>query len=216
MSGVHSIRLSAKTLSALTGEYVDRIDAIRSNADVFRMDDETSLDIVRPTWRRKSDILWITPSTSTGLDFFQKCFDRLNVAKKLAFLGDVVMFSGFFIRRRVTKKPAWHVDFERTGLGAFTLMAPLQDMPGDCCHLLYKEGEKTVQKRYRLGSALVFGDGLVHSTEPGNMPSSVQFLCFTLGRRDMTPSEWRNARDYIRSQTRIYKTPSQTVVRVSD
>ena len=137
----------------------------------------------------------------------------MKIAQKLKHLGKIVMFSGFFIHRRVTTKASWHYDFQGTNSGAFTLMAPLYTMPDACCHLLYEENGREKKKIYRVGKAVVFGDDVHHTTQPGALKKPMGFICFTLGRSDMTATEWKNARDYIKSQTGIYKTPSGKVVK---
>lgn len=176
-----------------------------------RVSDGVALACVRPSWSSVSDIRWISAVDGPGLDFFQDAFEALQIPRKLEpHVGPgVVMFSGFFIWRREGTSTAWHHDFTNTNGGAFTLMAPLTRIPQKCCHLLYHDDEGETRKYvYRVGRAVVFGDDFWHSTEPGSMASPAGFLCFTLGRRDMTRAEWRHARSYIASQTGVYQTPS--------
>ena len=72
---------------------------------------------------------------------------------------------------------------------------------------------KTKQYRYKLGQAIVFGDGFVHSTQPGEAPQTLAFLCFTFGSKNMPWSAWDSARGYREAQCKMYAIPSGRLVR---
>ena len=177
-----------------------------------------------PNW--KSDIRWVSAAdTSTFDNLFQPLFDKLAVAEHFRFLGDMVMFSGFFVLRKETKKSHFHKDFGDTGNKAFTMMIPLCDMSAlSDCHLLCRVPSSsaeppadtadeplivTKQYRYKCGEeAIVFGDGFEHATETGLAPSQLSFLCFTFGDRKCTDEQWKAAEGYISEQGPIYRDPS--------
>ena len=65
----------------------------------------------------------------------------------------------------------------------------------------------TKQYRYRVGEAIVFGDGFEHATEVGASPHPLAFLCFTFGDRRCTAEQWRAAEAYISEQGPVYQDP---------
>lgn len=135
--------------------------------------------VERPGW--KSDIAWVAANDAvTFRSCFQMLFDRLEVPRLFGFLGEMVLFSGFFVSRKSTAKSHFHTDFSDTGNRAFTLMTPLYDMSGLAdCQLLCRLSEEVLkQYRYQLGHAIVFGDQFVHATETGAAPRTLAFLCF--------------------------------------
>lgn len=135
--------------------------------------------VERPGW--KSDIAWVAANDAlTFRSCFQMLFDRLEVPRLFGFLGEMVLFSGFFVSRKSTAKSHFHTDFSDTGNRAFTLMTPLFDMSSlPDCQLLCKLSEQVLkQYRYQLGRGIVFGDQFVHATETGAAPRTLAFLCF--------------------------------------
>ena len=175
-----------------------------------------------PTW--KSDIRWVSSAdevTMRGL--FLSLFQQLGVAERCRSLrlGDMVMYSGFFVCRRNTLKSHFHRDFGE-GSRAFTLMTPLQCMDEiSDCHLLCRvptEGSASAkptpeppmalkQYRYKLGEAIIFGDDFEHATQTGEAPQQLAFLCFTFGDRNCTDEEFKAAEAYIAEQGPIYLDP---------
>ena len=119
-------------------------------------------------------------------------------------------------------------------------MTPLYDMSGLAdCHLLCRvaaaphsgactdaalpdvreeaaaaTGEHWVTKqyRYKVGEAIVFGDGFEHATQTGVAPQQLAFLCFTFGDRHCTPEQWSAAEAYIREQGPVYQDPGGNLV----
>ena len=55
-----------------------------------------------PTW--KSDIRWISSADEHTFKYFRSLWESIGVAKLFSFLGDLEMFSGFFVARQTTKK----------------------------------------------------------------------------------------------------------------
>ena len=66
--------------------------------------DGVTLKIFLPHWSN-TDIKWITPIMNLGRVLSNMFYFELS--KKLKKLGDIVMFSGFFIHRRVTQSASW-------------------------------------------------------------------------------------------------------------
>ena len=52
-----------------------------------------------PQWN--GDLCWISAGNESAVDFFQGCFDRLQIAKRTQELlgdhGELMMYSGFFL-----------------------------------------------------------------------------------------------------------------------
>ena len=190
----------------------------------------------QPTW--KSDIRWVSAADeATFRGLFEPLWHKLGVAEHFRFLGEMVLFSGFFVLRRDTRKSHFHKDFGDTGNRAFTLMTPLYDMSNLAdCHLLCRvaasphseaalpdvseeaaataeEHWVTKQYRYKVGEAIVFGDGFEHATQTGVAPQQLAFLCFTFGDRHCTPEQWSAAEAYIREQGPVYQDPGGNLVR---
>jgi len=175
---------------------------------------DLTMHVERPPWG-KSDIRWISAKDGHTFDFFKRLWKHLGAANHFAFLGEMVMFAGYFVARRLVRKSHFHTDFTGTGDSAFTLMTPLYDMSElSECHLLGQtEGGATKQYRYELGQAIVFGDNFVHATQTGDAPQDLAFLCFTFGRKRMTDHQWENCQEYISTQCPIYQSPSGCMVR---
>jgi hypothetical protein len=75
-----------------------------------------------------------------------------------------------------------------------------------------QSGPRVVQYRYRLGEAVVFGDGFVHATQTGSSPRPLAFLCFTFGDRRLTSEQWAAAEGYIKEQGPVYQDPSGRLI----
>lgn len=205
--------LVIKDLTALRQTF-ERLRPVAGSAELLRCErKQWTFHVERPSW--KSDIAWVAANdAATFRAFFQAAFDQLGVARRFGFLGEMRLFSGFFVSRRSTLKSHFHTDFSDTNGSAFTLMTPLYDMGAlPDCQLLCKASDGAVmQYRYALGRAIVFGDGFVHATETGVAPRTLAFLCFTFGDRRMTPEQWANAEAYIEAQSPIYQTPAGKLV----
>ncbi|KAL3906333.1 MAG: hypothetical protein SGPRY_010590 [Prymnesium sp.] len=108
--------------------------------------------VERPSW--KSDIRWISARDELTFGWFAAQFEKLRIRKMLAFLGELVLFSGFIVARQVTSKSYFHTDFDNSGGKAFTLMTPVYDMTSlASCHLVCEDGSALKQYRYSLGRA---------------------------------------------------------------
>ena len=168
--------------------------------------------VERPPW--KSDIRWISAAEPRTLhEFFAPLFARLRLPEVFGSVGEMVLFSGYFVARQETRRSHFHEDFGDTGCRAFTLMTPLYDMSAlPDCHLLCEREESLHQYRYELGRAVVFGDRFVHATQTGKAPQPLAFLCFTFGDRRMTPGQWENAEFYIKNQAPFYFDPNGKLV----
>jgi len=168
-----------------------------------------------PGWN--GDLRWISANNMKGFDFFDGYFNKLKIAEKTkALLGDcgeLIMYSGFFVTRTHTAAPYFHVDFSAgVGLNAFTLMTPVT-ATGDVGNLLYHDAydEEQIYK-YSQGTAVCFGGGFYHSTQPFESKQTYTFLCFTFGVTDM--SLWDEIADTAAEQSLIYRHPTRGIVRV--
>lgn len=148
---------------------------------------EGRFNCTQPNWA--SDIRWISPDTLEAFRFFQARFDRLGIAAHVRPWLDlnscVRMYSGFLVTRSHCDAPTFHVDWQDTGNQAFTLLTPITDN-ADEFGLLYKRCDGSVAVYpYQLGRALIFGDGFIHSTQPGRSLLPVALLSFTFGSDKM-------------------------------
>ncbi len=169
---------------------------------------------VYPGWN--GDLCWISSGNQAGFDFFDKYFELLDVAAKtksvIGDCGELIMYSGFFVTRSVTNEPFYHVDYGAdVGTNAFTLMTPVKPT-GDIGNLLYHntDGEELVY-HYSPGTAVCFGGGFYHSTEPFQSADPYVFLCFTFGVTDMTL--WDSIAATAANQGAFYRHPQHGIVR---
>ena len=142
--------------------------------------------------------------------------------------------------RTCCTKPDLHVDYSpEVGTTALTLMTPLYSefTAVEDFQLLYESGDnkKLRRYRYRLGEAIAFGAGFVHSTEPGSaaaLPAETTaqaakpefvsvgndssnalrrahaYLCFTFGSNH--PDRWASIAETIDGQqSRQISRPAQ-------
>lgn len=87
--------------------------------------------------------------------------------------------------RSTCDQPDFHVDWIDTKLQAHTMLAPVAEAPPGF-GLLYQGLDGSIAHYdYRLGKPLLFGDGFLHSTQPGHSPSPVALLSFTFGTDKM-------------------------------
>jgi hypothetical protein len=252
---------SSKPLSALRG-VVESLKTPSGGKKSELVSKRWKFHAERPSW--KSDIRWVSAADEATLrGLFLSLFEKLAITEHFRFLGEMVMFSGFFVLRQDTRKSHFHKDFGDTGNRAFTLMTPLYEMGHlPDCHLLCRvelqsppapeaaaaaaaavvpqrspkaaqaaqaaeatseidpvivaehecEHLETKQYRYKLGEAIVFGDGFEHATQTGRAPVPLAFLCFTFGDRNCTEEEWSAAQEYISQQGPIYQDPCGRLV----
>ncbi|MEZ0368098.1 MAG: hypothetical protein ACAI44_03315 [Candidatus Sericytochromatia bacterium] len=115
-------------------------------------------------------LLWLSNNTARTFALFRRFFDRLGITADLRQLVDfrrqIVMYSGFFVIGNRAEEEMWHFDY-RPGANAYTLITPLFALASGHGQLLYKDRDgQSRSYHYRLGEAIVFGEGFLHSTEP--------------------------------------------------
>ena len=169
---------------------------------------------VCPGWN--GDLCWISSGNEAGFAFFDKYFELLEVETKtkavLGDCGEMIMYSGFFVTRSETKDAFYHVDYGvEVGTNAFTLMTPVKPT-GETGNLLFHDdqGEETVY-HYSTGTAVCFGGGFYHSTEPFQSAEPYVFLCFTFGVTDM--ELWDSIAETAANQGVFYRHPQRGIVR---
>jgi hypothetical protein len=152
---------------------------------------------------------WISPNTLDDFRFFHECFDRLGFYKEVVDVLDIIqtvrMYSGFLVSRSHCSQPNFHVDWEDTDLQAFTMLGPLTEVPPGFGLLYQRLDGSIAQYDYRLGKALLFGDGFLHSTQPGSSSSPVVLLSFTFGTDKM--EYWERIATTAASQGNLVRRP---------
>jgi hypothetical protein len=176
-----------------------------------------ALYVKRPgQWQ--NDITWWSaddPATHEYLEatFFQR-IDLRAVAPLVALDRALRMYATFIVVRSRCRRPSYHKDYIwACGQQCYTLMTPLEDWSGsDEGHLSYLDvwGRQRVY-RYRLGVAVVFGAGFLHSTQAMSTGPPRAFLCFTFGTdRDRY---WPALQRSIYGQSRQFCRPGGQLVR---
>ena len=170
-----------------------------------------------PQWN--GDLCWISAGNESAVDFFQGCFDRLQIAKRTQELlgdhGELMMYSGFFVVRSESHETYYHVDYSKeVGLNAMTLMTPVFET-GESGNLLYHDTDSVEQThRYQTGRAVCFGGDFYHSTEPFKSDKQYVFLCFTFGVRDI--NKWDSIAETVTGQGLFYCHPVNGLTRTED
>jgi hypothetical protein len=170
--------------------------------------DPNRFSVISPNW--DSDMRWISAQSEVAFAEFQALFDDLGVAKFVEPYLDldraVRLYSGFLVERSFCEKPNFHVDWVDTNNEAFTLLTPITDN-GAGFGLQYKRLDgSTGEYDYRMGEALVMGDGFIHSTRPGRSAGPVILLSFTFGTDKM--AHWENIAKTVAKQGRMVRLPN--------
>lgn len=160
-----------------------------------------------PDWN--SDICWITARTRAAFAIFQAEFDRLGIAAHVEPFLDldqaVRMYSGFLVERSLCRAADFHVDWIDTNNEAFTLLTPLTENSGGFGLLYQRSDGTTGEYDYRIGEALIIGDGFVHSTKPGRSAEPVILLSFTFGTDKM--AHWERIARTAATQGELVRLP---------
>lgn len=139
--------------------------------------------VTQPNWN--SDVKWIAPNTIRQFRRFQTSFNRLGVAQHVRPYLDVEntvrLYSGFLVSRSSCSAPDFHHDWLGANNEAFTLLAPIGEIPPDFGLLYYRTDGSVASYAYQRGKAIVFGDDFLHSTQPGQTESPTVLLSFTFG-----------------------------------
>lgn len=173
-----------------------------------------------------SNICWISCDNARAFDRFNRLFSRMGLAE---YFGGVVpharslqMYNAFYVTRSWCKEHNFHTDYSaRVGTNALTLITPVADYrEKDSFQLSYEKrgAEHLVGQRgtppelarytYKKGTAIVFGSGFVHSTEPGAAAEGEThaYLCFTFGTDSM--ASWSDITSTIGTQSRLVREPN--------
>ena len=211
---VIELDLDAEIVKASYDEVSDILDG--TFFEGLRESPESGIGLysVCPGWN--GDLCWISSGNKAGFAFFDKYFELLDVAAKtksvLDDCGELIMYSGFFVTRSTTNDSYYHVDYEaEVGTNALTLMTPVKPT-GKIGNLLYHDdkGEENIY-RYSPGTAVCFGGGFSHSTEPFQSAEPYVFLCFTFGVTDM--ELWDSIAVTAANQGAFYRHPQRGIVR---
>ena len=148
-------------------------------------------------------------------------FERMALPRRFAHLmpagQSVCLYSAFFVVRSWCSSPNFHADYiDGVGTEALTLITPIRDYAEtETFQLMYRSrgrGERPETRRYayKKGRAIAFGDGFIHSTEPGTGRGGEQhvYLCFTFGTSDQ--SSWPKIGSTLENQCRILARPDGT------
>ena len=170
---------------------------------------------VSPDW--DSDIRWVSARSPEAFSAFQSEFDRLGIAAHVEPYLDldkaVRLFSGFLVERSFCRGPNFHLDWINTNNEAFTFLTPLTGN-SDGFGLLYKRIDGTTgEYAYKIGEALIIGDGFVHSTKPGRSTEPVVLLSFTFGTDKM--EHWKKIARTAANQGELTRRPDGAFQRIS-
>jgi len=131
-------------------------------------------------------LLWISNNNAQTYALFKAFMQSLDITddiKQLVdFDKDIEMYCGFFVVGKNMDRETWHKDFY-DGANGYTLITPLFDLHSDHGNLMYKDKTGAVQiYDYKMGEAVVFGDGFEHATQPYAGSASLRvMLSFTFG-----------------------------------
>ena len=171
-----------------------------------------------------SDVNWFSADDPPTMARFTSIFDRLGLASLFTPIVEhehgLRMFSALFVVRSHCTATNIHDDWAPSvGTSALTVIIPLAEYAvngGEGFQLLYEakadqdsNATELRQYQYKCGTAIVFGGGFRHGTEPGRaaVPSEPHaFLCFTFGTDQMT--KWHAiANKGLRDQSRLLIRP---------
>ncbi len=188
-----------------------------SDDDSVFVDEASGIGLysLRAGWN--GDLRWISSANVAAFEFFDRYFHELNVVQQaqsqLGDLGELIMYSGFFVVRSDMTEPYYHVDYsDGVGMNAMTLMTPIA-ATGEKGNLLYTDlsGSERVY-RYVPGKAVAFGADFWHSTEPFDSSTPYRFLCFTFGVRERRL--WEMIAETVAHQGLMYRHPELGLVHV--
>ena len=165
-----------------------------------------------------SDISWWSAEDERTYRHCDDLFRRVQLGP-IAGLLDVVqavrLYCPLFVVRSRCLSPHFHKDYTwGCGTNAYTLMTPLEEFSlAKGGHLAYLDtwGRQRVYQ-YRLGTAVVFGTGFIHSAQPMPPGPTRAFLCFAFGSD--RESFWPELRQGVSWRNRLHCRPSGALMRV--
>lgn len=164
--------------------HVEAVRRMDRRGETYPMGDDISLHCERPL-RWRSDICWLSHADEPSYRWFERIYDRLGVADRVAgFVPHdrvVRLYSGFFVTRSRCDRHDFHADWVTPENRAFTLLAPLSGNAGEMglTYIDVRGAERNYA--YPAARALVFGAGFRHSTAIGSLDERAVYLCFNFG-----------------------------------
>lgn len=155
-------------------------------------------------------LLWLSSNRPETYALFRNFFAALNIESEIRGLVDtarrIVMYCGFLVVGDRAEEPIWHYDY-RPGAHAYTLITPLFEWNPVHGHLLYKgSGSLSETYTYRLGEAIVFGEGFLHSTAPYESCGKIRvLLSLTFGTDKW--KYWDILKENIQEQSEYFLQP---------
>lgn len=164
-------------------------------------------------------LLWLASDDIQTHALYDDFFQALSLHREIASLVDCehdpVVYCGFLVVSNRSVLPNWHVDYQ-PGANAYTLLTPLEALDSGHGHLRYRDRKgDAVEYRYRLGEALMFGEGFIHATQPFR-PNPVPrvLLSLTVGTDRM--AYWPVLSRTIATQSRHLMLPNRNWARAED
>jgi hypothetical protein len=121
--------------------------------------------------RYSNTMAWVSADDLATHGLFRRYFDSLDLEPSLKTMVDcerqIQVYCGFFVVADWFREPSFHVDYF-DGANAYTLLTPLFALDPGHGHLLIRDrnNEAIYKYQYEVGSAIMIGDHLHHSTEP--------------------------------------------------
>ncbi|MGV3524882.1 MAG: hypothetical protein ACO1RX_11685 [Candidatus Sericytochromatia bacterium] len=155
-------------------------------------------------------LFWFTHHSPRSYALFQRFFNGLDLQNALRERLDcrrrAVMYSGFWVIGNRAEEPMWHYDY-RPGAQAYTLLTPLFALASGHGQLLCQDAEgHTLLYPYRLGEAILLGDGVLHSTQPYAPQDQLRVLLSLTCGSDKW-QHWETIRQNIAEQSASYAQP---------
>ena len=131
-------------------------------------------------------LLWISNNNSHTYQLFKSFMTELDIMDDVKTLVDfddhIEVYCGFFVVGKKMDRETWHKDYT-DGANAYTLITPLFELDKSHGQLMYKdETASTKIYQYKMGEAIIFGDGFEHATQPYPESDSLRvMLSFTFG-----------------------------------
>lgn len=131
-------------------------------------------------------LLWISNNNAHTYNLFKSFMTELDIMDDIKTLVDfenhIEVYCGFFVVGKKMDRETWHKDYV-DGANAYTLITPLFELDKSHGQLMYKdEISATKTYQYKMGEAIVFGEGFEHATKPYPETDTLRvMLSFTFG-----------------------------------
>ena len=149
-------------------------------------------------------LLWISNNNAHTYQLFKSFMNELNIMDDIKTLIDfdehIEVYCGFFVVGKKMDRETWHKDYT-DGAQGYTLITPLFELEPSHGQLMYKDEAAAVKTyEYKMGEAIVFGDGFEHATQPYPESDSLRvMLSFTFGTDKV--EHWDVLRETIEFQS---------------